>query len=181
MRMAGQQLPRSGVWAFGGARTTPLDVQEIIAQLALKHSGPVVHGGAPGADRAATRLIQDPSLTSIYLNGPSDPRGPDPLMAGGRVFNAREMPAWSQALQMARQFEDPYRPGGRTYNARNLLVLAGPRLDTPRERFVVWTPGGQDVGGTGHAIRAAHHFGIPVYNLGDPKVMARAMDYLGAR
>jgi hypothetical protein len=100
MRMAGQQLPRPGVWAFGGARTTPEDVQEIIAQLALKHGGPVVHGGA------------------------------------------------------------------------------GPRLDTPRERLVVWTPAGQDVGGTGHAIRAARHFGIPVYNLGNPRVMDRAMQYL---
>lgn len=177
---APSSVSRPGVWAFGGARSTPADVQDVIARLALKHGGPVVHGGAPGADRAATRLIRDPSLMSIYLNGPSDSRGPDPLMVGGRVFNAREMPAWGQALQMARQFEDPYRPGGRTYNARNLLVLAGPRLDTPRERLVVWTPGGQDVGGTGHAIRAARHFGIPVYNLGNPRVMDRAMQYLNS-
>jgi hypothetical protein len=182
-RMAGrsdiaQLLQADGVWAFGGARSTPPEVQEVIAQLALKHRGPVVHGGAPGADRAATRLIEDPSLMSIYLNGPRDDRGPDPLRAGGRVFNAREMPGWGEALQLAQQFEDPQRPGGRTYNARNLLVLAGPRLESPRERLVVWTPGGQDVGGTGHAIRAARHFEIPVYNLGNPETMNRAMRWL---
>ena len=65
-----------GVWAFGGSRVTPPEVQEVIARLAVRHGGPVVHGGAPGADRAATRLITDPSLISIYLNGPNDLRGP---------------------------------------------------------------------------------------------------------
>ena len=89
------------------------------------------------------------------------------------------MPGWSEALRIAQQFEDPYRPGSRTYNARNVMVLLGPQLSAPRERFVVWTPGGLDVGGTGHAIRVANHYGIEVRNLGRPEVMTRARRFLG--
>jgi hypothetical protein len=89
------------------------------------------------------------------------------------------MPGWQEALKIAAQFEDPYRPGGRTYNARNVMVLLGPQLETPRERLVVWTPGGMEVGGTGHAIRVANHYGIPVRNLGSPSVLQGARRYLG--
>jgi len=169
------------IWAFGGARSTPLDMQELIAQIAQKHvlsGGAVVHGGAPGADRAAGRLITDPSKMTVYLRGNADPRGPDPVRAGGRVFNAMELPAWQQARTLAAQYEDPYRPGSRDYNARNMVVLAGPRLNTPRDRLVVWTPGGQPIGGTGHAIRAAEGLGIEVRNLGDPGTLARAQRWL---
>lgn len=167
-----------GVWAFGGSRATPPEMQDLIARIAARHGGPVVHGGAPGADRAATRLITDPKLMSIYLNGPADLRGPDPITAGGRAFNAREMPGWQEALRIAAQFEDPYRPGSRTYNARNVMVLLGPQLDTPRERLVVWTPGGMEAGGTGHAIRVANHYGIPVRNLGNPATQVAAERWL---
>lgn len=169
------------IWAFGGARSTPLDMQELIAQIAQKHvlsGGAVVHGGAPGADRSAGRLIADPSKMTVYIRGNEDPRGPDPVRAGGRVFNAMELPAWQQARAFAAQYEDPYRPGSRDYNARNMVVLAGPQLNTPRDRLVVWTPGGQPIGGTGHAIRAAEGLGIEVRNLGDPGTLARAQRWL---
>jgi hypothetical protein len=176
-----QSAQAPSVWAFGGARTTPPDVQELISRIAQKHvlsGGAVVHGGAPGADRAAGRLINDPSRLSVYLRGGADPRGPDPMSAGGRVFNAMELPAWQQARALAAQYEDPYRPGGRDYNARNMVVLMGPQLNTPRDRLVVWTPGGQAVGGTGHAIRAAQGLGIDVRNLGNPETLARAQRWL---
>lgn len=173
--------PPPRIWAFGGARSTPPDMQELIARIAQKHAltgGGIVHGGAPGADRAAGRLITDPSKMTVYLRGSADPRGPDPVRAGGRVFNAMELPAWQQARAFAAQYEDPYRPGSRDYNARNMVVLTGPQLNAPRDRLVVWTPGGQAVGGTGHAIRAAEGLGIEVRNLGDPGTLARAQRWL---
>lgn len=179
------QLPQPAtprVWAFGGSRATPPDMQELISLIAQKHAaagGAIVHGGAPGADRAAGRLIEDPSRLSVYLRGPADLRGPDPMQAGGRVFNAESLPSWPRAMELAAQYEDPYRPGGRAYNARNMVVLLGPQLSTPRDRLVVWTPGGQAIGGTGHAIRAAQGNGIDVRNLGDPRVLAGAMKWLG--
>jgi hypothetical protein len=173
------QAPR--IWTFGGARTTPADAQEVIARLAQKHAlagGAVVHGGAPGADQAAGRLIEDPSRLAVYLRGQADLRGPDPVRTGGRVFDATGLSSWQEARRLAAQYEDPYRPGSRDYNARNMVVLLGPQLNAPRERLVVWTPGGQPIGGTGHAIRAAQGLGIEVRNLGNPEVMARALRWL---
>lgn len=173
------QDPR--IWAFGGARTTPTEMQDLISRIAQKHvlsGGAVVHGGAPGADRAAGRLVSDPSKLSVYLKGNADPRGSDPMQVGGRVFNAQDLEIWQQARALAAQYEDPYRPGSRDYNARNMVVLMGPQLNTPRDRLVVWTPGGQVIGGTGHAIRAAQGLGIEVRNLGSPETLARAQRWL---
>lgn len=186
-RMAGQALiastaaPSGPIWAFGGARATPPDVLDLISLIGQKHAaggGRIAHGGAPGADRAATRLVDDPEAMAIFLTGASDLRGPDPVYAGRRVFNSRQYPSWQEAHRIAREYEDPYRPGGRDYNARNVMVLLGPKLEAPRKRLVVWTPGGQDVGGTGHAIRVAGGYGIPVYNLADRAVRAGAERWL---
>jgi hypothetical protein len=179
-RMAGQ-LTRMPIWAFGGARTTPSEIQDVIARIARKHvmgGGAIVHGGAPGADRAAGRLIEDPSRLSVYLRGQADMRGPDPMQVGGRVFDAQQLANWNEARRLAAQYEDPYRPGGRDYNARNMVVLLGPQLNAPRDRLVVWTPGGQVIGGTGHAIRAAQGSGIEVRNLGNLDTLARAQRWL---
>jgi len=44
---------------------------------------------------------------------------------------------------------------------------------------VVWSPGAQAVGGTGHAIRTAEGRGIPVRNLVDPAIRAVAEQWLG--
>lgn len=183
-RMAGDALiaaaaaPTGPIWAFGGARATPPDVLELISQIGKKHAengGRIVHGGAPGADRAASRLVTNPEALSIFLPGPSDPRGPDPQYAGGRVFDVSRLPTWEQAHAIARQYEDPYRPGGRNYNARNVMVLLGPRLDAPREKFVVWSLGSV---GTKHATSTAEGHGIPVRNLADPAVRAAAERWL---
>lgn len=188
-RMAGDALiaaaaaPTGPIWAFGGARATPPDVLELISQIGKKHAesgGRIVHGGAPGADRAASRLVSNPEALSILLPGPNDPRGPDPQYAGGRVFDATQLPTWERAHAIARQYEDPYRPGGRNYNARNVMVLLGPGLDAPREKLVVWSPGAQAIGGTGHAIRTAEGHGIPVRNLADPAIRAAAEQWLRA-
>jgi len=46
-----------------------------------------------------------------------------------------------------------------------MMVLLGAGLDDPVEFVLCWTPGGETVGGTGHLIRAARSYGIPVYNL----------------
>lgn len=191
-RMAGSVLalpPQGDIWAFGGARATPQPALDLMAEIGRMHvllnNGRIIHGGAPGADRAATRLVSDPNAISVYLNGPSDLRGPDPMVVGGRVYNAREMPGWRRALEIAPQFEDPYRPGGRSYNARNVMVLLGRNADpeeaaVQRKRLVVWTPGGRENSGVGtpHIIRGANHYGIPVFNIGAPAVRSAAEEWL---
>jgi hypothetical protein len=50
----------------------------------------------------------------------------------------------------------------------------------PNSKFVVcWTPGGLLKGGTAQAMRIAHAYGIPVFNLADPVYRARLETYVG--
>lgn len=56
------------------------------------------------------------------------------------------------------------KPAVRKLMARNHRQLKG--LNEPDSSFVIcWTKDGKDSGGTGQNIRAANHWGIPVFNL----------------
>ena len=60
--------------------------------------------------------------------------------------------------------------GVRKLMARNVYILLGPFLDDYVECVICWTPGGAITGGTGHTLRIAENYNIPVYNLGSPYV-----------
>jgi len=62
--------------------------------------------------------------------------------------------------------------GGKSHMARNTNQVLGPNIGTsPQTNAILcWTKGGQIVGGTGQALRIAQDKGIPVINLGDPKL-----------
>ena len=60
--------------------------------------------------------------------------------------------------------------------ARNAMQVLGPNLDDPSAFIVCWTPDASDgsktspkTGGTGQALRIAHEYKIPVYNLADDR------------
>lgn len=74
----------------------------------------------------------------------------------------------AQAYRIAQAYHPAWErlsPGVRALMARNVHVLLGADLDSPATFFLCWTPGGETVGGTGHAIRVALAHGIPVVNL----------------
>lgn len=54
----------------------------------------------------------------------------------------------------------------RNAHARNTQIMLGDYYDEPVKFVVCWTPGGAVTGGTGHALRIAAHYNIPVYNFG---------------
>lgn len=61
------------------------------------------------------------------------------------------------------------------YSAETPTLCLDATSSTPPVKFVAcWTPGGEVVGGTGHALRVAKAHGVPIRNLGDPSVMERA-------
>lgn len=47
---------------------------------------------------------------------------------------------------------------------RNVTIILGPELEKPAEMVICWTPDGGASGGTGHGIRVANAYGIPVFN-----------------
>lgn len=52
---------------------------------------------------------------------------------------------------------------------RNCCQILGEYGDAPVDMVICWTPGGKGGGGTGQAIRVAHHFDIPVFDLGSKR------------
>lgn len=77
-------------------------------------------------------------------------------------------PAWSRLSS-----------GVRHLHARNCHQVLGRDLNAPARFVVRWTPDGsldgrgQRVGGTGQALRIAHHHGISVFNLARPEHLTR--------
>ena len=66
-----------------------------------------------------------------------------------------------------------------SFMIRNYRQVRG--LNEPDSEFVIcWTHDGTDVGGTGQAMRIAHHYHIPVFNLYDmtPSEIIKELDKL---
>jgi hypothetical protein len=130
-----------------GARATPNQVLHQMEGLALTYSGAqyiLRSGGAAGAD-------------SAWQNGS---RGHFQLFEAAHATN--------EAIKMASQFHPNWKACNQyvtRLHGRNMMILFGPRLDEPADFVCCWTPGGKATGGTGQALRAAEHFGIPIFNL----------------
>ena len=146
---------RKMVYAAGGSRKAPPDVLLLMRRVAsrLAQRGLLLRtGGAEGADRAAQEgALAQGGDVELYL----------PWPGFGGLKGALERPR-SEAYHPA---WERLSPGVRALMARNVHVLLGSDLRSPAAFFVCWTPGGETVGGTGHAIRVASAYGIPVVNL----------------
>ena len=116
-------------------------------------------GGAEGADRAAQEgALAQGGEVELYLPWPG---------FGGGLKGVLERPR-SEAYRIAAYHHPAWErlsPGVRALMARNVHVVRGADLGSPAAFFLCWTPGGEVVGGTGHAIRVALAHGIPVVNL----------------
>lgn len=62
---------------------------------------------------------------------------------------------------------------------RNTTIVLGTDLLSPVKMVVCWTPGARLIGGTSHAMRIAHTFEIPVFNLASTEDQARLCNYVG--
>jgi hypothetical protein len=84
----------------------------------------------------------------------------------------------AQAQAIAAQFHpawDGLPPSHKRLLARNVGAILGPKLDkADASAFVVaWTHDGRVVGGTGHALRIAEGYGVPVVNLAKPNALVQ--------
>lgn len=162
-----------------GSRETPPGVLELMGRAAsqLASEGWVLRTGmASGADQAFYRGASAHGALELYLPWPSfeaDARSPDgaaeqfvlgqPTPAAYELA-ARFHPAWSRLAQ-----------GVRRLHARNCHQVLGPDLASPARFVLCWTPDGsldgrgRRVGGTGQALRIAHHHAIQVFNLARPE------------
>ena len=148
-----------------GSRSTPQAVLNTMIKIGSKlESNHYIlrSGGANGADTAFETLV-DSSNKAIYL----------PWLG----FNGHPSEEWSPARAaycMAKRFHPNWsnlNANVRHLMARNSHQVMGHDLNTPSEFVICYTPEGKGGGGTGQALRIAKHYDIPIFDLGDLRVL----------
>lgn len=141
-----------------GSRKTPGDVLEVMERFAYLnyHDGIVLRsGGADGAD-------------SAFEDGHDRAAGFGTAQKDIYLAQHAKRVDWAQAT--VDQFHPaPHRLGSYARNlmARNAMQLFGRNGQEPVKYVICWTPNASASGGTGQAIRMAHHHNIPVCDLGN--------------
>lgn len=161
--MSNQVMIYTGI----GSRETPDNVLSLMCGIAQKLAAEgytLRSGGANGADSAfeagcnSLRGTKEIYLPWRKFNG-----------HGSYLFNVSET-----ALEIASKFHPGWRfcsDGARKLHARNVYQVLGQDLKTPSQLVICWTREASSTGGTGQAIRIARHYGIPIHDLGDSRVL----------
>lgn len=155
-----------------GSRETPQDTLHLMNRIAahLARQGYTLRsGGAGGADtafEAGCDAAAGQKQIFIPWSGFSGRRAGEPGVHVGVGPNAlalaeRMHPNWSACSR-----------GARALHARNGYQVLGPKLDTPVDFVVCWTPQAHRGGGTGQALRIAESHGITIYDLADVTALA---------
>lgn len=165
-----------------GSRATPLGVKRVLEPYvkALRLMGYTLRtGGAYGADQYFEECSLEPLRQApkdvepvvVYLpwEGYTTPSGKG--LSYHRVVGERGLlqeeaschhPAWVKCSEATRKL-----------HARNVAILLGEDLKQHAQFVICWTGDGVEcgeettvnTGGTGHGIRVASFYGIPVYNV----------------
>lgn len=132
-----------------GSRSTPLEIQRLMAQYAsrLERLGFTLRtGGAVGADTAFECGVQNRSNIEIFRPRDSTPEA---LNKASLIH-----PAWDKCNETAKH-----------YHGRNVQIILGKNLDTPVEFVIYWTPHISPSGGTRTGVMLAKENNIPTFNL----------------
>jgi len=172
--------PSDHIYAGIGSRRTPTHVLESITVAAtrLARGGWTLRTGlSPGADQAFYRgAVAGRGRVELYLpdagfEGAARPAGEHPDVfvlsepsEAAYSLAARFHPGWSTLSRKERRLR-----------ARDVHQVLGRDLAAPAELVLCWTHDGSvdgtgpRAGGSGQALRVAHHHGIPVLNLSRPE------------
>lgn len=145
-----------------GSRETPsyvLIIFEEIGEYLAKQGLTLRSGKAKGSDEAFEKgCDRVKGNKEIYLP-----------WEGFEGSNSNLIVKNPKAFEIAEKFH-PYwynlKQGARKLQARNSHQILGKDLNTPSKFIICWTEGGKGKGGTGQALRIAHHYGVPVFDAG---------------
>lgn len=175
-----QTLP---AYAGIGSRATPPAVRELMTHAAswLSSQGWVLRTGmATGADQAFYRGALTHGPLELYLPWPSFEANARPASSGAEQL-VLDRPA-AAAYELAASFHPAWSRltrAVRALHARNCHQVLGADLHSPARFVLCWTPDGsldgrgRRVGGTGQALRIAHHHRVPVFNLARTEHLTR--------
>jgi hypothetical protein len=164
-----------------GARRTPgaiLHAMVGVAEYMARQGHTLRSGGAQGADRAFEIGADYKGIGNkeIYLPWKGFQNNNSPLhivRQEAADVAALFHPAW-----------DRLSDAGKRLMARNSYQMLGTDLRTKSDLVICWTPGGEVVGGTGQALRMAHYYNIPIFNLGSASLdvmEGRIVEFLDKR
>ena len=131
-------------------------------------------GHAQGADQAFERGAGH--RAEVYLPWPRFEQAA-PLIARTVVDSPT-----AEAIELSGRFHPAWeslKRGAKMLHGRNAHQVLGLYLDAPASMVLCWTEGGLGGGGTGQAIRIAEAHGVPVYDMGNPDVLAEVVSRSG--
>ncbi len=169
-----------------GSRETPVDVQQLMIQLAGKLSSQGWTGRSGGADAADKCLelgCQDsPEMMEIYLPWNGFNRCSSTNVG---YIDTPKLPTYKTALSLAEELHPNWGAcsrGARGLHTRNCYQVLGKDLKTPSRFVVCWAiPTGQGdncKGGTGQALRLAIREGVEIINLYHNENLQRIKDWI---
>lgn len=150
-----------------GSRQTPDEIQNQMFDLALHLANigcTLRSGGADGADTAFYAGACDSMNVSVHPEIFKWQHGRDSKPARAmaqQVINRLNSEDGETLPPLTRMTQ---RTAGLL--ARNVQIVLGKELNEQCEFVVCWTPGGDMIGGTRHALKLASMFDISVYNYG---------------
>lgn len=164
-----------------GSRDTPKEIQDIMSHLAstLEDKGWILRsGGANGADSAFEGGVKDRNKMEIFLPEASFNRR---WVTVTGCINIMTLETYEDAMKTVDKFHPApgkLSPFARRLMARNAMQVLGQDLKTLSKMIICWTPKGEVTGGTGQALRIANEYNIPIFNLGNTKVLKSVQMYL---
>lgn len=164
-----------------GWRDTPTEICDAMTLIAaaLEKKGYILRsGGANGSDHAFQSGLTDPQNGRIFIPWIGF-QNKDGLVKNGLLIKKERL---DQATEIASKFHphwDKLSQGPKTLHTRNVPQVLGENLDTPSRAIICYTKDGKFSGGTGQALRIAHHYKIPIINLHNKLNLKLLTQHLG--
>lgn len=151
-----------------GSRETPGPIQATERDIArgLSHHGFILRSGhCRGSDKAFEAAVSY-GRKQIFL-----PWIGFEYAREGAIghFNAQSFDNYHEASRLAALYHpnwDGCDATARKLLTRNVYEVLGPDLQTPSEFVVCYTKDGKRSGGTGHTLRIAEGYNLPIFDLG---------------
>ena len=155
----------------GSRDTIPSVLRDMrrIGEYCRFHNITVRSGHAGGADEYFEKGAQEACLAIYPWTGFNTDPNKDGFITNAKVLVYKHNSATEEIARKYHPKYDYLKASVKKLMCRNVWQVLGETLNSPVKFVVCWTEGAMGEGGTGQAIRVANGYGIPVYDMGNPK------------
>lgn len=179
----------SGYYTGIGSRETPLDIRQLMTEIAMHCQGyglTLRTGASSAADKAFELGAGLQKEIYIPFEGWDHKTGITSLSIASttlakKVWEHRRKAGWFvyglEDLHVDERWENLH-PGTQALLAKTMCMVLGKNLDNPSDSLICWTPLCKITGISSHPIALATMSRIPVFNLADYETIAVINDML---